>query len=281
MSRRNDRGIALISALWGSAILAVIALSVLQLTRADARVTRGRVDTVALNAAADGIINLAILTLLDPGATQPPVDGTPVAMTFAGHEAQVSVQDETGKIDVNMASENTLAQVLASVGAEAEAARRIAAAIVTWRQPASVYRRGTGLAEEYRATGATYEPRHSLFQSVEELQLVLGMPPDLYRRAAPLLTVYSQTAYIEPSLASVPVLAVFRNQSQTADAMLRRREEEAAGSRPRQPSYGVALGHAFTITADLRGADGARVRRQAVVRLTARPQSPLLVYRWN
>lgn len=279
----RDRGIAIVAALWASAILAVIVLSVLQLVRADARLGRGREDMAELNATVDAAINIAILTMLGPAGTQIPVNGAPFAVPFAGREVQVSVQDEAGKIDLNTTGAATLRQLLVSVGAGTEPARQLADGIVDWRDFKGGGRgrssaAGPGLP---LAPGAAYEPRNALFQSVEELQLVAGMTDELYRRIAPLVTVYSQTPWIDPTFSSVQVLTVFRTTDSNADAALRRIEEERLGLRPQAASPGVVLGHAFTITAELGGPASARVVRTAVVRLTGQPRAPLLVYRWS
>ena len=271
----KDRGIAIVAALWASAILAVIVLSVLQLVRADARLGRGREDVAELGAIADGAVNITVLALLGPAAAQWPVNGTPVTIPFAGHDVQVSVQDEAGKIDLNTTGEPVLRQLLIGAGLDAEAARRLAENIISWRQ----------FKESDRPGGAVYAgehgPRNALFQSVEELQLVTGMTQDLYRRIAPTLTVYSQTPWIDPALSSVGVLTVLRAIDAHADAALRRLEEERLGLPTPAASPGVVLGHAYTITAELLGPAAARVVRTAVVRVTGQPRVPLLFYRWG
>lgn len=264
----HERGIAIVSALWGSAIIAVIVLSVLQLIRADAGIGRSRADVAALTATADAAINIAILRLVSAPAAQPPVDATPFTIPFAGYEVRMSVRDEAGKIDANMANAATLQQALMSVGADVDVARQIAATIIAWREPPE---RGG------RNEGASY----SYLQSVEELQLVPGMTPELYRRVESLLTVYSHASFITPAFSTPAVLNVFRALDSGADAEYRRMEDERLGLRPRASSPGVSLGHAFTITAEVRGGGSARVVRTAVIRLTGQRQAPLLIYRWG
>jgi general secretion pathway protein K len=274
----RDRGIAIVAALWASAILAVVVLSVLQLVRADARLGRGREDLAELGAVADAAVNITVLALLGPAAAQWPVNGAAVGVPFAGHDVQVSVQDEAGKIDLNTTGEPILRQLLTGAGLDGEAARRLAESIVTWRQSPEGNRAS---AVNSNAYAAGYGPRSALFQSVEELQLVTGMTQDLYRRIAPLLTVYSQTPWIDPSFSSEAVLAVLSAVDANAEAALRQLEEERLGVRPPAASPGVVLGHAYTITAELHGPAAARVVRTAVVRVTGQPLAPLLIYRWG
>jgi len=271
----RERGIAIVAALWASAILAVIVVSVLQLVRADAGLVRGREDAAALRAIVDGAVNLTILALLSPTAGKWPVNGSPVAVPFAGYDVQVSVQDEAGKIDLNATGEPTLRQLLAGAGLDTDTARRLAESIMARRG------RGRSSAAGSDVNAADRRSRSALFQSVEELQLVPGMTQALYSRLVPLVTVYSQTPWIDPAFSSPAVLAVFRGADANAEAALRRLEEERLGLRPSAASPGVVLGHAFTITAELRGSAAARVIRTAIVRLTGQPRAPLLLYRWN
>ena len=51
-------------------------------------------------------------------------------------------------------------------------------------------------AEEaaYRAAGLPWGPKNAPFETVEELQQVLGMTADIYKRVAPSLTTYSGEA---------------------------------------------------------------------------------------
>ena len=264
----QDRGIAIVAALWATMILAVIVLSVQHIVLADAKVDRGQIDAMQLNAIADGAVNITILAMLSPAATQPPVNARPFPLQFAGYEIRLSDQDEAGKIDLNATSPDTLRQLLIGTGLGIGPAQQIADSIVAWREPA---------AGDRAASGA----RHARFQSVEELQLVAGMTPNLYRQIAPLVTVYSQTPWIDPAYSSVPVLSVFRASDSTAETALRQLEEERVGLRPPAASPGVAVGHAFTITAEVRGPASARVVRTAVVRITGQARVPLLVYRWS
>jgi general secretion pathway protein K len=256
----RQQGIALIAALWGGAVLAVVVMSVLQLTRSDARLARGTQDVAELNPIADAAVNMTILAMLGPPATRPTVNTGPAPVMFAGVTAQVSIMDESGKIDVNLAGAPTLRQLLSLGGLDPGQAQAVAEQIVAWRTPA-----------------AGGQP----FQSVEAIQLVPGMTPGLYRLLAPMLTVYSQSPWIDPTYASLQALNAFRTFDSGADATWKRLVEERTGLRAPGQKPGVVLGHAFTITAEVAVEGGSRASRTAIVRLTGQAQSPLLIYRWH
>jgi general secretion pathway protein K len=225
-----------------------------------------------LNGVADAVVNITILSLLGPAAQQPRVDAVPFPVQFAGYTARVSVQDETGKIDLNRADDADLQLLLLAAGLNAGQATQLARRIGVWR--------GTNKTDQSDSGGASAAHRQ-LFQSVEELQQIAGITPELYRRIVPMVTVYSQAGFIDPGYASLDVLNVYRTIDATADKAWRRKQEERAGLVPPQASPGVALGHAFTIAVQVDGAASARVTRTAAIRLTGQTNSPLLIYRWN
>jgi general secretion pathway protein K len=255
----GQRGIALIAALWGGAILAVVVMSVLQLTRSDARLGRGAQDVAELNAIADAAVNMTILAMLGPPPTRPSVNTGPATVRFAGVDVQVSIMDESGKLDLNLVAATTLRQMLTVAGVDDGQAVGVAEQIVA-------------------ARSATVGGQ--AFQSVAALQLVPGITQAVFRRLAPMLTVYSQSPWIDPNYASLEALNAFRTFDNGADTAWRRLIEERTGLRAVSRKPGVVFGHAFTITADA-AASGARVSRIAVVRLTGQAESPLMIYAWR
>jgi general secretion pathway protein K len=194
----------------------------------------------------------------------------PFTVPFAGYTVRVTVLDEAGKIDLNMASVATLNQLLINAGLDTNAAAGVAASINAWR--------GTRSGSDSNNENVGHS---ALFQSVAELELVPGVTRELYQRMAPLLTVYSQTQGIDPAFSTLDVLNVYRATDTNAEAAWRRLEEVRAGIRTAPPSPGVAIGHAFTITAIAEGSASARAVRTATIRLTGQAAAPLMIYRWS
>jgi general secretion pathway protein K len=163
----------------GRAILAVIVASVLATGRTEYRLAQHREDIAELGAIADGALNIAILRLLDPSlSAQPPVDATPFTLSFAGRQLRVTVQDEAGEIDLNMAGHDLLVRLLIWAGLDLMAAQRLADRILDWREPGIGTRLNGAKAPEYRAAGYAYGPRGGPFAAVEELKLVMGVTRD-------------------------------------------------------------------------------------------------------
>ena len=272
---RRERGFALVTVLWAAMILAAIAASIIATARTEARLNHTRYAAARLGAIAEGAINIAILRMLDPApAAHPPTDGTPFALRFAGRDVAMRITDEAGKIDLNLAQGELLRRLFVAVGVASDAAQALVDKILDWRE-AGIGRRLNGAkAEDYRAAGFSYGPRDGPFETVEELQLVMGMTPQLFARLAPSLTVYSQSAWIDPAFAPPDVLAALAGMGAVPASQIL--GERAAGA-----DAPVMIGHAFTIAAEIDEPAGLRVQRAAIVRLTGSPKAPLLVYRWE
>jgi general secretion pathway protein K len=257
-------------------ILALIVQSVLVTSRTEARLASNRETLAQLSAVADAGLNIAILRLLDPRvAGQPPLDGSPFIVPFAGHQLRLAIQDEAGKIDLNTAQDELLRRLLRSGGADLETASTLKDRILDWREPGIGKRLNGAKAPEYRAAGLAYGPRNGPFATVEEAQLVMGMTPEVFAAIRPALTVYSQTPWVDPSFAPPEVLRALPGMDEAAIASLLLARASST-SRP-----AIMLGHAFTITSEAEGPGGFHTRRSAVIRLTGRPSTPFWLYRWG
>ncbi len=255
LSRERQRGFALVTVLWVGLILAAVVASLSATGRTEGRLARTHYDIARLDAAAAGAINVAILRMLGPASQAPPVDATPFAVEIGGQAVGVTVQDEAGKIDLNMANGDLLKRLLIAAGAGPEDARPLTEKILQWRDG-----------------GAARSP--APFKSVGELQLVPGMTPELFERIAPCLTVYSQSPWVDPAAAPPDVLEALAAMGGPAPATVL--AARSAGS-----TDAAKIGHAFMITAEADGADGLRVAKTAVVRLTGSPLAPIAVYEWR
>ncbi|HEY3912304.1 MAG TPA: hypothetical protein VGM07_20820 [Stellaceae bacterium] len=271
---RRERGFALVAVLWAAMVLAAIVASILATTGTEARLDHTRYATAQLGAIAEGAINIAILRMLDPAvAAHPPADGVPFAVSFAGQQVAMRVVDEAGKIDLNFAEGELLRRLFIAVGIDPLGAQGLVDRILDWREAGGARRLNGAKAEDYGDAGFSYGPRDGPFESVAELQLVMGMTPALFARVAPSLTVYSQSAWVDPAFAPNDVLAMlFGNTAPASDIIARR---GAGAGAP------VMIGHAFTIEAEIGGSGGLRVTRDAIVRLTGSTKVPLVVYRSN
>src|SRR5262249_42542521 len=145
---------------------------------------------------------------------------------------------EAARIDLNAAPKALIAGLFAVLGAQADAAEQYAERVVGWRSPPKVNVQDSEDAL-YRAAGLLYSPRRSAFNHVDELWLVLGLPPALVERALPFVTVYSGRQDVNVLDAPSEVIAALPGMSSARlDAFLDQRERLAS-----DPQFAVgALG---------------------------------------
>ena len=271
---RQD-GFALVAVLWAAMMLAIIIASLMTSARTETLIARNRLRTAAIEASLDAAMNEALLRMVNPDPLiEPPTDGTEFETQFAGIPVRLSVQDEAGKIDLNNGDGALLMLLLRAVGLPPTDAQALSERIQDWRQRGGALHRLEGAGEDqYRDAGLPYGPRRGPFQTIEELRLVLGMDPALFRRIAPSLSVVSGTPWVDPSYSGADVLMALSNLD---EAMARQRLAARVAARP----PGIVAGHAFTITAEAE-ANGVRMVKRAMVRLTGKPDRPYWIYSWD
>jgi general secretion pathway protein K len=130
---------------------------------------------------------------------------------LGGATMAVDFQTESGRVDLNAASKELLAGLFASLGVPRETAENYADRIIAWRAPPTEGQDKE--ASDYRMAGLKYPPRGAKFPHVDELSLVLGLPPELVERAIPFLTVYSGQAGINVLAAAPQVLGALPGMS--------------------------------------------------------------------
>lgn len=199
----RDGGFALVTVLWGLLILGAIAAVMLSTERISGRLAATGLARAQAEALFDAAVNRAVLGLLDRRADHRwRVDGTPRDAVFKDRAVSVTIQDEYGKIDLNMASRELLRSMFVVAGQTADSADALTDAVLDWREQGDLKRLNGAKAADYLAAGYDYVPRGGPFQTIEELQLVMGMTPRLFHEIEPIVTVYSQRQKVNDQTAS-------------------------------------------------------------------------------
>jgi general secretion pathway protein K len=255
------------------------------------RLARNTLESAEARALADGGVYLALRGLLEDSDPSEhwAADGRPRQVTVGDATVSVAVLDEAGKVDLNAAPDELLLNLLAQVEVTDEAAASLADAIADWRDPDDLARLRGAEAAEYRRQGLPYEPSNAPFATVSELRLVLGMTPEIYKRLAPLVTVHSRNARINPISAPAEVVRALPGVSrEAADAFL-----EARG-RPDVPLNGAmanlagagqylarALPQAVTIRSKAALPNGGVFVREATVELSRTREATYRIVIWR
>lgn len=282
------RGAALLLVLWLIVLMTGLVSGFALLARVEG--LQGRALTrglVAGNAARAGIdYALTRVALTDP-RLQWRADGRPYQWRFADAQIEVSLIDEGGKLDLNRADVPLLGALLRATGVDQAQADRLAAAIADWRdtdqlsQPA-----GGGEDPDYANAGLPYGAKDAEFESIAELQQVLGFTPAIYARLEPHVTVFSGRARPDPAFASAEVLDALGMNGQ--DVIAQRRRWDPASGQPAPAIDGSAplnAGASGTYSIDSRAqlADGRVAVLRVVVRAggSAIPGMAYTALRWE
>jgi general secretion pathway protein K len=272
---------AILYVVWGLGLLAMIAVSFLGTGNVSYALSHTSLEAARQQAAIEASIARAVLALTDPRPERRwRVDGMPQDFTWGGTSMRVAIQDELGRIDLNQADQGLLTGLLRSAGLSATDAADLADKVLDWRDPNPARRLNGAKEREYRTAGLPYGPRNGPFQSVDELQLVIGMSKELYARLEPALTVHSGRPLFDPQVAPRQALIALPGMSAEAlAAAIAARNSGGLRAGTLDPSIPLG-GRAFTVRSEISSSHGVDVH-EAVIRLTDRPEQPFWVLSWK
>jgi len=312
----REQGMALVVTLWVLTLLSLVAAAFMVDSRTTSKLARNLAENARAEALADAGVYRAIAALLDPDpARQPRIDGATYRWIFGGGEILISIQDEAGKIDLNSASDQLVEGLFLSVGTEPETAKKLVQAIRDFADADDLKKSDGAEDDDYRAVGLMDGAKDAPFDSVAELQQVLGVNLDLYGRVAPILTVYSGSRSINPTTASRQALlalpgatheqvnAVIAARTPMGDRGEPRRGDrlspealdrptaedpeivdemaEAGGEAVAVNGLGMRERGVYSISAVASTPDGGSFGRLAIVRLTDDPLQPYIFHEWR
>ena len=283
---RNDGGFVLVSVLWLLALLTLVMLVLLTAVRLDVRATGQLIGHAEAEALADGLMRLVALRLgdrerrplADGGLAR---DGTPMRCEHGDATVAIAVTDVGGLVDLNAASARLLEWLLRGLDVAPEKATALAAAIVDFRDADDVPSVNGAESAAYRTAGLGHGPKNAPFETVTELDQVLGMDPVLLDHLRAVATVHSRQPGIDASVAPREVLsaaaAFSRTDGAAAAATLGAPGPAAIPSEFRISSR--ARAYRVTVGVDLPG--GGRFAREAVIEPERTAPLGFLVREWT
>jgi general secretion pathway protein K len=165
--------------------------------------------------AAEAGLNMAVVSLRDPNEqTRMIPDGRSYSIEFEGIQIEVQVTDERGKLNINLASEETLVNLFTANGVESAEAETLAAAVADWVDADEIERLNGAELSAYEAAGLTVGPANRSFVMIEEVLQVLGMSYDLYLEIEPGITVYSDSGQPDAAYAPAESLVALSDMSE-------------------------------------------------------------------
>jgi general secretion pathway protein K len=327
-ARKESQGVILIALLWVLTILSVIALSFSRETfveMAAARNARDLVDSyyiarAGMTATMYQLYQKWITGTLQGQTPSPlgqqldPIDLGKMSGQFGDGEYDVDIQDESGKINLNVVTQDQLRSLVQVVGIGEPDASIIVDSILDWRDSGNIPR-ANGAKDEYYQT---LQPPYVVWKdggrmkAVEELLLVRGVTPEYFygRREktadgqiveryglSRYLTVYASNGNrININSAPLPVLMSIAGMPPAAAQMIYERRQVKPFTnweeinREIVPSPGPTVLQyltwqrltTFTLTASAHRMD-SKARRiiRAVIRLNPGGQQKYTILYWN
>ncbi len=216
----SNRGIALFVVLWALVILSVIVGEFCFATRSEVKMTANfKEETQAYYLARAGI-NAAIYEILkrgrqpvgavekgneeeDEGKIRWNLTGYPLTMPFATGKTILTIQNETGKVNLNRAEPKLLKLVLETFDLEDKEVDIIVDSIIDWRDKDSFHRINGAEDDYYQKLPEPYACKDDVFDSVSELLMIRGVTPEVYYGGLKdMVTVWDENEGVEPPVFS-------------------------------------------------------------------------------
>jgi len=233
----RQKGMALVLVLWVLSLLTIMAGSfALSMRRESAIIGAVKNNAQALAIAESGIA-MAEMMLLNPDPTKSwRADGNIYEITASDAKVRVRLLSEKGKIDINKASEGLLKSLLASSPVDSDQQEKLVNAIIDWRDEDDLVHLEGAEKSEYKDAGLNYQPGNKSFQSIEELQMVLGIDKAVFNWIEPLVTVYSGQQQVTVQQAAKEVLQVIPGlDRELVNSYIAARLESAKNNLPAPP----------------------------------------------
>ncbi|MFC6669227.1 general secretion pathway protein GspK [Marinobacterium aestuariivivens] len=238
----RQRGLALVAVLWVLVLLSLMAGNLSQGSRSNGLLAQNLVDATRGKYASEAGMQWALWNLQQPEENQWLADGGIQVLELDDILVHVALQDESGKIDLNAAPVELLTGLFLAAELDGPRAEALADAILDWRDEDDLRRLNGAEEDDYLAVGREKGPANARFEKVEELQLVLGMTPGLYRQVKGSVTVLNGLPAINPLYAPrLALLALPGADEGTVDQYIeQRRQNRLDGLEPPEPPVGLS-----------------------------------------
>ena len=209
LAAMRSRGFALVIVLWTLVLLSFVMTHMVTTGRTEARIAANFVANADAESQADGAVVETMFRMIDASDSHWDVGG-PYELRMQKAKAAITIRSEGGKVNPNTASQQMLAALLSACDAQASQAAMVSTAMLDWRQSDDGDPKGPARkAAQYRSAGLDYAPPGAPFESLDEIQRVIGMTPDLFRRLKPNLSIY-QTSDPDIAIAEPAVVKALR-----------------------------------------------------------------------
>ncbi len=260
-----ERGFVIVAVLWILAALASLAMIFAVYLSNSAQALAVGDKGLQTEALVSASLELTAYQLLLAGDKARPPQGS-FHFRLDGASVLVAFTSEAARIDLNFAPKETLAALFVVLGARQEDAKEYADRIVGWRTR-PLPNTTNDEAALYGAAGLPYPPRQGLFNHVNELHLVLGLPPALVERALSFVTVFSGVSQVDATIAAPEVVAALpgAKPSDGTDGFGQGSATPAQGTSVAARTSSAPQSDAYRVLTTIRFDDGRQAASEAVI----------------
>jgi general secretion pathway protein K len=259
------------------AVLALLALTMIEATRGSTRSARAELDRAQLSAAADAGIVLAVQGLAQSaGARRWRPDGRLRELEFAGATLEIRVEDELAKVPLNAINDDQAEALLAEFGLQGAELEEARDAFLDWRDGDDDPRLAGREASDYADLGV--RPRNGPLRSNGELAAIPAIGPELAARMDPFVTVFAPVGAPFAEAAARPLARRVMREEVFEDTFAGATVIEGglAAAETARRTDGVT-GRPLRIMVRARNARGSAARRNVVIELTGNPALPYVI----
>jgi general secretion pathway protein K len=288
--REREGGFALLLTIWVLILVALMAASLASQIQSDTRIAHNRAELAAAKGLADAGVAFGLNGLLDPIiGNRWPADGRGRFVRYGDGIIEIHIQDEAGKLDLNMAPIELISGLLHTLALNEAYSAAVTGGILARRQQYAA-----GLAAANQAATEDETPWAAAarlpFPTVSELRLAAYLPQWVYDRLRPFVTVYTSSERLNVLTASEAVLLALpgiRPEEVHAYVVARTALPPGQTDQDLPQISGIDKYsengelRAATITATATTAAGARFSREAVFALSLeRARNPYTLLHW-
>lgn len=276
--RSGEQGYAMVAAVAGIAVFAMMALTLIQSNQSEIVSVSAEVGQAKAAAAADAGLAIALNGLLAKDrANRWSIDGRLRRASFEGANLQIKVEDERGKVPINLLDDEFAARLMEAIGLGFGPRSNIAAdSLIDWIDDDEEPRPDGAEFQYYMSQGI--RPRNGPLQSIEELAQVRGFDRAMIARLKPFVTVNFGVGSFDARFAHPRAIGVMLEGGADSPAAINRQRELDGQRTAIELGEDIDLiGRPLMISVVATRPDGARSARQMIIELTGSELRPYVV----
>lgn len=241
----RQAGFALVAVIWTLGLITLLGMAVIVGARYRTKASTNFASIIKAQVAAESAVNLALAFFRFQQNIKDPFH----CWLPGGELAIITIYQESGKVDLNTATQSTLMHFFTALAGNQSVAAQITANVIAFRSP----------GEQSQST-----PPEAHFTTIMQLDQVRGVSPQLFRAALRHVTVRSGRSEPDIEAASPAMLSLLNVEPKQATS-----------------KHGLPQGGSITVRADISTPDATRFIREALVSLDGGSDRPFIIREWR